>query len=314
MQIIGSRVVECRRHIPLKGWESVENALNLYASGQTAGSHDPEKVTIKALGRDPSPGAGLGVAMFVVAGAKNRSNTNGMVSTMLTEAKKALVSRTEWSKSYDYDGMGTPFFKAGVAIDVIDRKAEMFALGIWAAYVGDKPEAGLAAHLGIPRLLARVSVAIETEKLPGDRFEFDFDVILSKLKPLFPEKRLEGARVVAALMECDPEGGDGVRIELGAIDGFTLTLRPGNVERRWCYTRSGKRETWSVAGSTLSGELARDYEAKDENSKATPTLVIDVQSAEMVDMGYKKEPKNLWCTSDQARAVALAERVAALFR
>lgn len=304
MQIVQVSTRQLRRHILLKGWGSVGLALNTYANGFTRGAKTTEQVTVDAIGKSHGSNEGLAVGMFLLCGAMI-GNRSKLVDELLKEAEEGLKTRTNFHKSYDYDGMGTAFFKTSIDIEVLDREQDMYGIGIHAAYVGDEPEQGLAEHFGITRMLLWCSVEVETEPLSDNRFEFDFKPVLRKLDAVLDTKDITGKQVVAAMMT------ESVSLVLQVKDGLEVRIQPGRVDNRVKYTQGKPRDTWSSEGSVLSGELQRDYGSSDENAKATPTFLIVICSSQKD--GWRNSLP-IWQLDSQQRAIALTNKIAAALR
>jgi hypothetical protein len=210
--------------------------------------------------------------------------------------------------------MGTSFFKTSVTITVLDRNQGMYGIGINAAYVGDEPEQGLADYFGIPRALLSCSVEVETEPLPDNRFEFDFEPVLRKLDTVLETKKITGGQVAQAIKPSKVDG-EGFFL-LQSKDGLSVRIRPGCVESRMLYDRPIKagqkpRDSWSVKGSVLSGELLQDYGSKDENAKKPPTFLIVVSPAKQPDSDSYAETMPIWQPDQQEKAIDLVNKIAA---
>jgi hypothetical protein len=286
--------------IPLQRWNSVIAALNCYDSGRVPSA----QATHDQLHKDVSDGDKTGgfATMFLVASIGEIAETRGgFVTKMLAEAEEALKTRDQWSRHYDYDGMGTSFFKTSVNIGIIDRQKELFVLGINAAYVGDKPEENLSEKLHIPRAMLSSSVIIETDQLPDNRFAFDFEAILRKLDSVLGTKVIYGKDVVKELMG-NTEFED-TSFALPAPDGLCVTLDLGRVERRFKYDdKRQKIETWKATDAILTGLLADSYEH--EGAKAPPTLVIHITQPKSDD-----ESCAIWQQADKDKILALTEKI-----
>jgi len=299
MKITGVSVNECRRYVPLKGWESVTKALTDFASGATCHSRSAETKSINDIGESSADGA-MAVGLYLYAGALTGGRSD-FVDRLLAEAKTKLSSKDGFSKSYDYDGVGA-FHKTIVDIKVLDRKQDLYGIGLYAAYVGEKPEEGLAAHLGFPRTL--LWCAVETKTKPrGKRFEFDFERTLRLLDPTLGTEGIAGTSVVEALMASKDD--DSPSFALPDKDGFILRIGPGRIGQRLMYERGKEpHDTWSAVQAKFSGELARDYTSPDPKATRAPTFLITVSSG----------TGPIWQPDRQARAVALANEIAAALR
>lgn len=305
-KIVQVSICERRCYIPVKGWESVESAILTFANGYSSGSRAAENKHHDDLGKSHGENGGLAVSFSLLAGAIVGGRSR-LVNDLLSEAKQALKDRAQYSKHYDYDGMGTSFFKTSITIKVLDRKEDMYGIGISAAYVGDEPEQGLATYFGIPRALSSCAVEVEMEPLAGDRFEFDFEPIVRKLEGVLPlvTTKLTGANIAQALMEAERTE----TVVLHYKDGLEVCISPGRVQSRMTFDRGARaeRDTWSVNGSVLCGELQRDYRSRDENVKATPTFLITVRSSQKDEW---RGTIQLWKPDQQQQAIALANKIA----
>jgi len=307
MQIVQVSTQQCRRYIPVKGWESVTEAINTYANGFTRGSKATEQVTADAIGKSHGSNGGLASGMFFLSGAMVGCRSQ-LVDNLLKEAEKGLKTRTNFSKNFDYEGIGTSFFKTSIDIKVLDREQDMYSIGIHAAYVGDKPEQGLAEHFGIPRTLLSCSVEVETKPLSGNRFEFDFEPVLRKLDAVLDTRKIAGKEAVAAMMTEDEDRS--ASLVLQVKDGLEVCIEPGRVESRRKYSQGTPRDTWSSKNSVFSGELQRDYGNDDENAKATPTFLVVICSSQKD--GWRSSP--IWQPDQQEKAIDLANKIATALR
>jgi hypothetical protein len=302
MEIVQVSVHPHRRLIPVQGWENVTKALNAYASGST------RHKTVEAIDRSSGSEGGIAVGLFLLTDAVV-GNRSQLVDNLLYEASRNLKDRTEFNKDYDYDGMGTPFFKTSVDVKVLDRHQDMYAIGIYASYVGDKPEQELADHFGIPRTLLSCLVEVEINPVSNNRFEFDFEPVLRKLDSVLDTKKIAGQQVAAAMLATENNTNPVFLLERRG--GLEIRIEPGRVERRMKYSTGDTKDTWSVKGSVFAGELQRDYSSGDENAKANPTLRIVISSSQKDDWRHSLP---IWQPDQQQSAIDLAERVAAVLR
>ena len=274
MEITKVTPTEHRRYIPLKGIGSVEQALNLFADGVTTGSRATQNNLIQAVGEGKDGGLAVGFLMLATAGV---SGNKFVKDQIMSTAPKALKDHGRWHGDWDYGAMGTSFFKSSVDIEVLDRDADLFALGIHAAYVGDKPEAGLADHLGVERALIWASVEVETRPV-NDGFEFDFEAILRKLDTALPVGAISGVQVADQMMTADEYGNSRATFTLHSDEDVVVTLGPGAVGHRFDYPERGKSvDTWSIEEALLRGNLRESYEK--EGEFAPPTFVISLRGA-----------------------------------
>lgn len=291
------------RYIPLKDWKSVVSAVNTFASGRTAGSQATTDHQMDAVAQ--SQGA-MGLGIYLLGTAYMRDSGNEFVERLLAQAQEALKSRDSWNKSYDYDGQGV-FFKTTIEIGFLDRKEEMYYLSIHAAYVGDKPEEGLAEGLGIPRALTGTFVVVEVKATGETTFAFDFDVILNALKDVIDIGEMTGQHIAESLNvdTLDETGWGHSPITLSRIDDLEVLLSLGSIENRHKRANGVVTNTWQFNGAVLSGLLKESWEegkAYDE-----PTFVISVKRC------YSEgrfDHKPFYLPEEKEVVLALSQRIA----
>ena len=200
MKITSAVTQEYTRGIPLKGWDSVVTALNNFANGHTDGARDTEDHQMKAISQ--SQGA-FGLGLYILGASHLQGGASNFVTRMLEEAKSSVQQHGRWSRHYDYDGVGV-FFKTSVEIHMLDKKDDLYMLEINAAYVGDKPERGLAQYLGIPLTLRRSSAIAQVESVDEMHFSFDFEQIIQAVKKIVPTvKGVTGKSIAQHFMSGD---------------------------------------------------------------------------------------------------------------
>lgn len=130
--------------IPLKGFDSVVAALNKFAFGLSGDSRATQNNLQEGVAR-MSGAEGL----YFLEQVTSDKNVHSFVEDMLTKARHAVCVRGRWSRSFDYDAMGTSFFKSTVDIDRLPEHQDGYLLQLSAAYVGKQVEDKLAQTLGI---------------------------------------------------------------------------------------------------------------------------------------------------------------------
>lgn len=311
MKVLDVSMQELRRNVPVSGWDNVAKAISLYSQGYTAGSRSAQHEVERQIG-DESGGMALG--MFMLSSIKMEQRTDGLVDRLLFEAGQALETRREFHKSYDYDGMGTPFMKTNVSFQKLDRG--MFSIGFYASYVGEEPEIGLAEHLGIPRTLLSCNIEVSVEQMDG-RFEFDFSYVRERLDGILsfaPVGTVLTADDLALSMvgQTDVFGDENPRCGLHTHERLKVWLKPGQVEERFKYHQGDKRDTWAVDGSRFSGNLRPDYSAKIEDAKLNPSFVISVTSAQTFTPRWNsRDAMPLWHPEEQQEMIDLAGKIKA---
>lgn len=311
MKIIRVSTEQYFRYIPLLGWASVEAALKTYTNGFLRGSRYTSEQTEQEIRQHYGS---MAEALFIVTPLlvdRERS----IADEILPEAENVLKERDQWRRHFDYDGMGTPFFKTSVEIKVIDRELEIYGLSFNAAYVGDEPEADLADYLKIPRALMKSSVIIQTEPVDDDHFSFNFEQVIRKLDHVLGTNEISGNTIAQAMMKFD-QGHGIMESKPGFLirqeEDFQIYLSPGRVEDRFLWhdpwgPERRQLDTWSIAGAVLTGFLDESY--NDRTKKEPPSLVISL-SDHFVDPGGFKENRPIWQPEKKERVIALTDQIA----
>ncbi len=288
------------RDIPLEGWTNVVEALIAYDSGRPSGSRATQDQFHRDIGG--SKNGGLALAMAVNVGVRN---AQGFVKKLLDDMEVVLKSRDRFFQDFDYDGMGTSFFKTSVEVNVIDRKKELYLLGLNAAYVGDKPEEELAKYLGIERALYSQQVVVQVGSLAGGRCEFDFEAILRKLDGVLDSKKVKGEEVVRVFLDADRW--DTPHYQFKTEEGLTVTLGFGRVERRIKVdNKRNETDTWRAHGSILNCELDESFEKEGEKEPATFMITV-------ARLGKGNLNVPIWQPKEKEQVLALANKIAAAF-
>lgn len=302
MQITTISTSQHRNYVPIKGWDGVEAALNAYNSGSINGSRATEQQLYKDASEDYG---GMAVGLLALGGALIAQQKSDFVTRMLEQAKPTVADRGSWRGDYDYDGMGTAFFKTSVDIVLLDKEEDIYGISLNAAYVGDKPEANMAAYYGVERGIKQCFINLEAEPVSADGFTFDFEIILRKLDDVLATNDISGEEVVATLLSGD--SWDTPTFNLSGVEGFVVTIQPGRVGHRMDRVDGELVDKWSANGSCLSGNLQRDYGSDDENAKEKPTLRIIVKKEGASDYGHDSV---IWKTEEQEKIIALSNKIA----
>lgn len=300
MSVIGS---ESCRGIPLKGWDSVKAALQAYSEGKAQGARATTNHQLDAVGQGPH--GGMAVALTLYAGALT-GHPDEFVEHMLKQAEPAIKKTGHWGAHYDYDAMGTNFFKTSVDIDLRDKENDIYVLKINAAYVGDEPEQGLADFLGVPRTLLSKSIVITTEPLNETQFAIDFSELYIRAGFLLCLDSEVGQKIVAQMMTGDRFSSPPVFVLMDDGD-IRVTVSLGHVERRFHQDDGYTQDTWKTDGSILMGLLANSY--KKPAQKEQPTFIITVSKKESEEeWGYSP----VWDAELRAKIVSLADKIGQL--
>jgi hypothetical protein len=298
MKITQTSVTERRSGIPAQGWENVRAIIEMYASGQSAGYRAAETENLRQVEDSAGMNRVMAVGMYLLAAAQTNQST--LLMKLLSEAEAALTTRGSFYKSYDYDAMGTPFFKANVSIERIDPSVDMYSVGLYAAYVGDEPEIGLAERLTVPRVLRSCLVETTVEPSGPDAFSFDMEKIVRRLDPVLGTEKIKGIEIAKVMMQANEYDESAKPYVLPSTDGLSISLLPGSVGKRFKYDRDGnKKNLWRRKGSVVTGPLGLDYRSRVPGTKALPSFKIIVSGT-----------NPLWLPKRQDKAIAVAGRIA----
>lgn len=159
-RVVSSQPSSHESGIILDSLDEVAYALKVYESGSVKGSQATEDEFYRDRWKSDNPNAGVDdprifrqtpEASFVQSALDIKNRGRGsLTDEMIADMRK---SNGKYEKSFDYDAMGTRFFKTTVEVEPTDGK---YVLQILAAYVGDEPEEELARTLDKKRALVRV--------------------------------------------------------------------------------------------------------------------------------------------------------------
>lgn len=135
-----------RRGIILNSQEEVVQALMVYNGSSVKGARATQDELMNEAG---DKGSGLGAGLVVLVGTRI---AKGFMEKLIQSSLSELKSNGRFKKSFDYDAMGTNFFKTTVDLRKLSDK---YVLELYAAYVGSEPESELAETLGKPLALVR---------------------------------------------------------------------------------------------------------------------------------------------------------------
>ena len=194
VKIIGIETSSNFTGIQIVGFDQVEAALRCY-NGEikapalaTATSNE----LVNAVSKESGP---LAAGLLLNAMDVIRDRQGDFVGRMISQAKQNIKQTGHFHASYDYDAMGTSFFKTSIDISLIDKKDDVYLLKINAAYVGNEPEKELAKSLGYDQALFCGTVTLKTEPLSSERFKIDFNLIAQPLSSFFNLKNLTGQAI-----------------------------------------------------------------------------------------------------------------------
>ena len=284
--------------------KDVEHALRFYNGEE--GFLPESRATSDNLIQDVEKSAGpLAAGLVILAGGKRNAGRD-FVGTMMLKIKAGLAERGRHNESYDYDGMGTSFFKTSVEVEAAGEK---FVLGINAAYVGDKPEKMLAKKLERPTALRNASVSIAMSVIDEWWFKINIEEVFRKVLPL---TKMELKNMVANI--CSDHGSrpsillkrDGERFTIGVnlkCDRHYRITLPGGKEDR--------KDFLSAKGMNIAGAAWGAYRNEGEVAKPVEPMLV---------LSFKYYDRDSWADNpivsvEKAEALLkLREEIAAKIR
>lgn len=133
-----------RQGVILDSPEEFGQAIVVYDGGSVQGARATQNNLMDAIGNQFGE---MGTGLLLFSGAKN---AEGFTERLINEAVSSLQKKGRFHKSFDYDAMGTNFFKTTIEGNKVGDK---YVLGLCAAYVGREPEGKLAETIGKPMAL-----------------------------------------------------------------------------------------------------------------------------------------------------------------
>jgi len=270
-RIIGTESEDYRSGVILDSPEEFKQALIVYSNGSVRGSRATQNKLMEGLG---DKGGGMGAPLLILGGSMN---ADGFTDRLTKEALSALNGSGRFNRSFDYDAMGTNFFKTTVDGK---RVGDKYLLGLSAAYVGTEPERKLAETIQKPMGLARSSVKAKLSVVDDWWFNVNLEDALQNLP--IPDEQLDSCishmnsgYSDRLYMEDPPviefeHNGNKFALDIG-LDADKY-LRPENAERGSEYI--GVRENNVIGGAwTIYNESGND---RVDPRVINPSIVLSV--------------------------------------
>lgn len=219
---------------------------------------------------------------------------DNFVESILSEAHASIGKKGRWEKRYDYDALGTPFFKTTIKINKVGK--DKFILGICAASVGDRPEIELAKAIQAPRVLSSATIEVILESSAKEpTYEIDFDDVTERLAKVLGDFNTTGEEAAKGFTKAARRHEP---LTIYRDGNFLIEIEQGNVDS-W----PDKKDAISVEGPKVKGRCKKHYSAAG-NYFWVPTFLIRVTYA---NEDAKYDPKNY------QRLLDLAERIRSAF-
>jgi hypothetical protein len=266
MTIVGTSKHMGESGIFFPTWDALAGAMKVYDSGRLPESYATEDNAI-SVAMENSVEAGFLVWEYLEA--VKPSLNSFLNNQILDPAKKELKDRSMWHGSWDYNAMGTRFFKSSVTIKRVEDP-EGFILGINAAYIGSEGEEKLAQMLKLPRAVHSVTVYVELERGEDGMQKYDISEVLEKLAWVFKVTEAP-ADYIETLKK---KGGfDGTRIPVAVAAGIVpLVIEMDLVGcDRWQYDAGTRTDTFQFLElESAEGEKRHIIKAPPGETYSTP--------------------------------------------
>jgi hypothetical protein len=290
-KITNVETADNRKGIILDSPEEFAQALIVYNDGSVKGARATQNNLMDATG---NKGDGLGAILLSLAGARN---AGGFIERLTQGALSELQSSGRFHRSFDYDAMGTNFFKTTVTGTKVGDK---YVLELMAAYVGSKPENELAETLGRQMALVSSIAKGRLSVVDGWWFYVDLEDVLAGLP--ISKKQLKG------LPEYIVSGGySGGRQEITFNhEGWTFSLDIGLDADKYLRPEGGKSgsDYMEARNNKIVGGAWTTW-AENKNDKIAPKVV---QPAVVISVSLPWEGylRPIAVTEDQMKAVQSA--------
>lgn len=292
-KITNIETADYRSGIILGDMEELENALRIYNGDVVPESKATTDEQFRAMAQDQGP---LGAGLFALVSDKIRGEQD-FVGNILSEARPALEGRGRFNRHFDYDGMGSNFFKTSVDVEKVGDK---YVLKLNAAYVGSEPENKLAETLAKPMALVRSSANGRLSVVDGWWFNVNLEDVLAGLP--ISKKQLKG------LPDYIASGGySGERPEMiFEHEGQKFSLDIGLDADRYLRPEGGEHgsDYMQARGKNIVGGAWTTW-AENRNDRIAPKVV---QPAVVVSVSLPGErySRPVAVTEDQMKAVQTA--------
>ena len=290
-KITDVETADYRSGIILDSPEEFAQALIVYNGGSVEGARATQNNLMDAIG---DQGGGMGAALLLLGGARN---ADGFTERLIQEALSELQSSGRFHRSFDYDAMGTNFFKTIVNGKQVGDK---YVLKLNAAYVSSAPENKLAEKLSKPMALVSSSAKGRLSVVDGWWFNVNLEDVLADL-PISKEQ-LKG------LPEYIASGGfSGERPEMTfEHEGQKFSLDIGLDADRYLRPEGGEHgsDYMQARGKNIVGGAWTTW-AENGNDRLAPKVV---QPAVVVSVSLPSErySKPVAVTEDQMKVVQAA--------
>jgi len=293
-KITNVETVDFRRGIILESPAELARALIVYSGGSVKKARATQNNLIDAVG---NKGGGMGAALLLLG----KANANDFTKKLTKEALSELQTNGKFYKSFDYDAMGTNFFKTSVNGKKVGDK---YVLELYAAYVGSAPENELAEKLGKPMALIHSSLEERLSVVDDWWFNVNLENVLAGL-PISKEQ-LKSLPEYIVSRESSGKSSEITFEHQGqnfsfnvCLDAKTYLIKPEGGDSRSRYLQA--RGKFIVGGAwTIFSEDDKKIIPPTINPSALPAVMVSVS---LLDERYSRQ---VAVTEDQMKAVQSA--------
>lgn len=281
-----SRVTKriCCDGIPLKGIDNVKGALQAFATGRVPSANATQNQLTKDIAAEHG---GMGVGLLLLSGALfNPKQEDAFLSRLFNKIESDLKTRGMSSNSFDYDAMGTKFFKSSVNVKTYDKENDIYLLKLNAAYVGGKVEDDLAEALQIDQALSFIDVTIKFPTTTG-KFRFDFAEILATLKGVvFMDEDVTAESILDDMFTTDSYNDLKKSATLFQNDNISISLCISDVEGPVKYGNGEAKLLWKRDGTVVTGPVHPGY--SDPPKALIPSITVSISTVK--EEGFSRIP------------------------
>ncbi len=290
-KITSVKTTDYRRGIILDSAEEFAQALAIYNGGLVEGARATQNNLMDAVGNS---GSGMGAGLLLMGGM---INADDFTERLIQEALSELQSNGRFYRDFDYDAIGTNFFKTTVNGKLVDGK---YVLELNAAYVGSKPENKLAETLRKPMALVRSSANGKLSVVDNFWFNVNLEDVLQGLP--IGKKHLKG---LSKYIASGGYSGDRPEIEF-KHNGQKFSLDIGLNADRYLRPEGGERgsEYMQARGNAIVGGAWTTW-AENGNDKCDPRIV-QPSVVLSVSLPGERYSKPVAVTEDQMKVVQAA--------
>lgn len=278
MKIVGVSSWKKHRYIPFRDWNVPKRLLTNYLR---EGGDAPLKAIELSSPKKSSLTRWLRNIRDEDLPKESNPQLSDQAVRIIGEAEASLrKDGLEWQDRLyrEVEGKG----KDTVSLSVVEGIDSLYGFGLHSVFNGDSDEVSLASQEGLSRGLMSVGFTVETDVLQGNRFSFDYGLLVTLFyRSVGDYFDVSGRDIVGALLDGNQNGTatSQPRVCIMSKDGVAIMVGPECVgdrfENRTGAARgNGKpRDVWEGKGGVLTGPLKSDVGG---DGYRRPSFLIEV--------------------------------------